>query len=62
MTVKEQLIYYGVLKGLKETEINKKMDDLLKEFDIINAFDLNFFFNPYFVKYKNLFMPLIHLP
>ena len=34
MTVKEQLIYYGVLKGLKETEINKKMDDLLKEFDI----------------------------
>ena len=34
MTVKEQLIYYGVLKGLRESEIIKKMDSLLKEFDI----------------------------
>ena len=34
MTVKEQLIYYGVLKGLKESEILKKIDSLLEEFDI----------------------------
>ena len=39
MTVKEQLIYYGVLKGLKETTINKKMDKLLEEFDILEYKD-----------------------
>ncbi len=39
LTVKEQLIYYGVLTGLKETEINKKMDKLLEEFDILDYKD-----------------------
>ena len=39
MTVKEQLIYYGVLKGLKEIDIIKKMDSLLKEFDILEYKD-----------------------
>ena len=36
LTVKEQLIYYGVLKGLTEKEILNKMDGLLKEFDILD--------------------------
>ena len=36
MTVKEQLIYYGVLKGLTEKQVLDKMDDLLKEFDILD--------------------------
>lgn len=36
LTVKEQLIYYGVLKGMTEKEVLNKMDELLKEFD---AFD-----------------------
>lgn len=36
MTVKEQLIYYGVLKGLTKEEVLSKMDDLLKEFDILD--------------------------
>ena len=36
LTVKEQLIYFGVLKGLKEKEILNKMDDLLKEFDMLD--------------------------
>ena len=35
MTVKEQLIYYGVLKGLSEKEVLNKMDDLLNEFEMI---------------------------
>lgn len=35
MTVKEQLIYYGVLKGLTEKEVLNKMDDLLNEFEMI---------------------------
>ncbi len=35
MTVKDQLIYYGVLKGLTEKEVISKMDDLLKEFDAL---------------------------
>ena len=35
LTVKEQLIYYGVLKGLTEKEVLNKMDDLLKEFDAL---------------------------
>ncbi len=36
MTVKEQLIYYGVLKGLTEKQVLDKMDDLLKEFDVLD--------------------------
>ena len=35
LTVKDQLIYYGVLKGLEEKEILEKIDNLLKEFDIL---------------------------
>ncbi len=34
MTVKEQLLYYGALKGMSEEKILKKMDLLLKEFEI----------------------------
>lgn len=34
MTVKEQLLYYGALKGLEEDEIIKRMRKLLKEFQI----------------------------
>ena len=36
LTVKEQLIYYGVLKGLTEKEVLDKMDDILKEFEILD--------------------------
>ncbi len=36
MTVKEQLIYYGVLKGLTEKQVLDKIDNLLKEFDILD--------------------------
>lgn len=36
LTVKEQLIYYGVLKGLTEKEVLAKMDDLLSEFDMLD--------------------------
>ena len=36
MTVKEQLIYYGVLKGLSEKEVLNKIDDILKEFDVLD--------------------------
>ena len=39
MTVKEQLIYYGALKGLHEKEVLEKMDKLLKEFDILDYKD-----------------------
>ena len=35
MTVKEQIIFYGSLKGMEEEEILKKLDDLLKEFEIL---------------------------
>ena len=35
LTVKEQLIYYGVLKGLTEKEVLNKMDDLLSEFEML---------------------------
>lgn len=35
MTVKEQLIYYGVLKGLSEKEVLDKIDNLLKEFNML---------------------------
>ncbi len=34
MTVKEQIIYYGVLKGMEEEEIVKQLDKWLKRFDI----------------------------
>lgn len=34
MTVREQLLYYGALKGMSEDVIIKKMDELLKEFEI----------------------------
>lgn len=34
MTVKEQCIYYGTLKGMKEKDILKKLDELLKKFKI----------------------------
>ncbi len=33
-TVFEQAIYYGVLKGLTKTEINERLDEYLKEFNI----------------------------
>ena len=36
MTVKEQLIYYGVLKGLTEKQVLEKMDSLLSEFDVLD--------------------------
>jgi len=34
LTVKEQVIYYGKLKGMKEKDILKKLDDWLKRFHI----------------------------
>lgn len=34
MTVKEQMLYYGALKSLDEKTILKRLDKLLKEFDI----------------------------
>ena len=34
MTVKEQLIYYGTLKGMKEKDILNKMDEWLAKFEI----------------------------
>lgn len=34
MTVKEQIVYYGRLKGLKETEILKRLDIWLEKFQI----------------------------
>ncbi len=34
MTVKEQIIYYGRLKGLSEKEILKRLDDWLERFQI----------------------------
>lgn len=34
MTVKEQLIYYGTLKGMKEKDILRKMDEWLEKFEI----------------------------
>lgn len=34
MTVKEQAIYYGTLKGMKENDILTKLDELLKKFKI----------------------------
>ncbi|MDD3187491.1 MAG: ATP-binding cassette domain-containing protein [Bacilli bacterium] len=34
LTVKEQCLFYGTLKGMKESDILKKLDSLLKEFEI----------------------------
>ena len=34
LTVKEQIIYYGVLKGMKEEEILKRLDEWLERFHI----------------------------
>ena len=34
LTVKEQVIYYGILKGMKEEDILKKLDEWLKFFNI----------------------------
>ncbi len=34
LTVKEQLLFYGALKGMDEKEIIKRMDELLKVFEI----------------------------
>ena len=34
LTVKEQIIYYGTLKGMEEKEILKKLDEWLKRFQI----------------------------
>ena len=34
MTVKEQIIFYGVLKGMKEKEIEKELKKWLKDFQI----------------------------
>ena len=39
MTVKEQLIYYGTLKGMKEKDILLKMDEWLKKFEILEYKD-----------------------
>ena len=36
LTVKEQAIYYGTLKGMEEDAILKKLDELLEEFEISN--------------------------
>ena len=34
LTVKEQCLYYGVLKGMKEEEVLNRLDDLLSKFEI----------------------------
>ena len=34
LTVLEQCVYFGVLKGMKEKEVEKKLDLMLKEFEI----------------------------
>lgn len=34
LTVKEQIVFYGILKGMTEEKVLKKLDFLLKEFDI----------------------------
>lgn len=39
LTVKEQLIYYGVLKGMTEKDVIAKMDNILKEFDMLDQKD-----------------------
>ncbi len=37
LTVEEQLKFYGSLKGINENELNKRIDKLLKEFDLIDS-------------------------
>ena len=39
LTVKEQCIYYGVLKGMKEEDIIKRTKELLEKFEIPEYFD-----------------------
>ena len=34
MTVKEQCLFYGTLKGMKKKEIEKRLDELLERFEI----------------------------
>ena len=34
LTVEEQLMFYGALKGIDEDELTKKIDSLLEEFDV----------------------------
>ena len=36
MTVKEQIIYYGRLKGMREEDILKKLDSWLEKFNIVD--------------------------
>ena len=44
MTVKEQILYYGALKGMEENAILKELDKWLKHFEIENFY--YFFFSP----------------
>ena len=39
LTVKEQCLYYGTLKGMKEEDILSRMDELLEKFEISNYRD-----------------------
>ena len=39
LTVKEQVIYYGVLKGMKEEQIIKRLKELLEKFEIPEYLD-----------------------
>ncbi len=39
LTVKEQCLYYGTLKGMKEEDIIKKTKELLEKFEISDYFD-----------------------
>jgi len=39
LTVKEQCLYYGRLKSMKSSQIIKRMDELLKKFDVLEYKD-----------------------
>lgn len=39
LTVREQLLFYGALKGLTEDFLEKKINNLLKEFDVLDYKD-----------------------
>lgn len=39
LTVREQCIYYGTLKGMNEKDINKRMEELLEKFGILEYAD-----------------------
>jgi len=39
LTVKEQCLYYGALKGMKEEDILKRLEELLKKFEISEYLD-----------------------